>query len=306
MTRKRHSGGEARGEHSPHLQHHFDTPVQQYDSAKMGMWLFLATEVLLFSGLFCAYAVYRANHPEVFIYASTFLDTPMGALNTCVLLFSSLTAAWAVRAAQLGQKNLLVGLLAVTILCACGFMGIKYVEYSHKWKHGLLWGERYAPVEHADAADHGDPAAGHGDQGGLEGETDGGAGEMMERSDATGSGEEGSAAPAVLAAPRRAAVGPGGLADAALDNPDFSKDDIVPLKPDPHNVNLFFSVYFGMTGLHAIHVLAGVIVLVWLMIRSARGAFGPQYYTPIELGALYWHLVDLIWIFLFPLLYLIG
>ena len=78
---------------TPHLQHHFDTPAQQYDSAKLGMWLFLATEVLLFGGLFCAYAVYRANHPEVFVWAHHLLDTTLGAINTVVLLTSSLTMA---------------------------------------------------------------------------------------------------------------------------------------------------------------------------------------------------------------------
>ena len=94
----------------PHLAHHFDTPRQQYESSKTGMWLFLSTEILLFSGLFCAYAVYRANHPDVFIYAHQFLDKRLGGLNTLVLIFSSLTAAWAVRAAQLNQRRLLIGL----------------------------------------------------------------------------------------------------------------------------------------------------------------------------------------------------
>ncbi len=292
MIRKRNSGGEGQGAHHPNLAHHFDRPVQQYDAAKMGMWLFLATEILLFSGLFCAYAVYRANHPDVFIYASTFLDTPLGALNTCVLLFSSLTAAWAVRAAQLGQKNLLVGLLAVTLLCAFGFLGIKYVEYSHKWKHGLLWGERYAPEEHGEVSGH---------------EADAAAAAHADPADDHASEEDaGGSAPPIPATPKRAAVGPGGLTDAALDDPGETKEEVVTTPVDPHNVNLFFSVYFGMTGLHALHVLAGMVVFCWLMIRAMRGTFGPRYFTPIELGALYWHLVDLIWIFLFPLLYLIS
>ena len=89
-----------------HLAHHFDTPAQQFSSAKLGMWLFLATEILLFGGLFCAYAVYRSNHPEIFIYAHRYLDRNLGAVNTAILLASSFTMAWAVRAAQLGRAAL--------------------------------------------------------------------------------------------------------------------------------------------------------------------------------------------------------
>src|SRR5664279_2075427 len=82
-------------EHPKFLAHHFETPVQQFDAGKLGVWLFLTTEILLFSGLFCAYSVYRANHPEVFAYAHLYLDKNLGALNTIVLIFSSLTMAWA-------------------------------------------------------------------------------------------------------------------------------------------------------------------------------------------------------------------
>ena len=147
----------AHGEHGhpSQLQHHFDTPVQQYDSGKLGMWLFLATEILLFGGLFVAYAVYRASHPEVFAYAHTFLDTNLGAINTVILLCSSLTMAWAVRAAQLNQQRLLVLLLCLTLLGAGGFLGIKYVEYKAKWEHGLLWARSYDPTHHGPSADPG-------------------------------------------------------------------------------------------------------------------------------------------------------
>src|SRR5688572_17166622 len=130
---------------NPHLAHHFDTPQQQFDAGKMGIWLFLLTEVLFFAGLFCAYTVYRAIRPEVFVYAHYFLDTKLGAVNTCVLLISSLTAAWAVRNAQLRQQKLLMINIAVTIACACTFMVVKYFEYSHKVHDGLLWGPNFAP-----------------------------------------------------------------------------------------------------------------------------------------------------------------
>src|SRR5690349_739705 len=98
-------GGHGHGspDQYPFLAHHFDTPQQQFDAGKLGIWLFLLTEVLFFAGLFVAYSVYRAMRPEVFVYAHYFLDTKLGAVNTCVLLLSSLTAAWSVRNAQLRQ-----------------------------------------------------------------------------------------------------------------------------------------------------------------------------------------------------------
>src|SRR6185369_12286735 len=111
------------------------------------IWLFLLTEVLFFAGLFCAYTVFRSMHPEVFVYAHYFLDTKLGALNTCVLLISSLTAAWAVRNAQLAEKKMLMLNIVVTIGCACTFMCVKYVEYSHKYHDGLLPGHNFQPKE---------------------------------------------------------------------------------------------------------------------------------------------------------------
>src|SRR6188474_2407245 len=112
-----HAGGSHAHGDGPHLAHHFDTYQQQFDAGKLGIWLFLLTEVLFFSGLFCAYTVYRGMHPEVFVYAHYFLNTTMGAINTCVLLISSLTAAWAVRNAQLAQRKLLVLNIIITIAC---------------------------------------------------------------------------------------------------------------------------------------------------------------------------------------------
>src|SRR5690606_34103579 len=115
--------GEAdHGHHNPYLAHHFDTPAQQFESGKLGMWLFLIQEILFFSGLFCAYAVYRANRPEIFVYAHQFLDVNMGAIDTGVLILSSLTAAWAVRCAQLNQKRGLILNLVITLVCAFTFM----------------------------------------------------------------------------------------------------------------------------------------------------------------------------------------
>ena len=137
----------------PFLAHHFGSAKQQFDAGKLGIWLFQITEVLFFSGLFCAYAVYRRLHPEAFANADQYLDVTLGATNTAILIFSSLTMAWAVRAAQLGQTRLLLGLLTVTLSCASLFLGVKAVEYSHKWDEGVLWADYFNPTTgHAESS----------------------------------------------------------------------------------------------------------------------------------------------------------
>src|SRR5687767_752985 len=135
-----HDGGGAHHAHDPHLAHHFDTPEQQFASNKLGMWVFLATEILMFGGLFCAYAVYRHNHPEVFAYAHHFLSKTLGGINTVVLITSSLTMAWAVRASQLGRQSVLWMCLAATLLGGFGFMAIKAIEYKSKWDEHVFVG----------------------------------------------------------------------------------------------------------------------------------------------------------------------
>jgi cytochrome c oxidase subunit 3 len=279
---------------NPYQQHHFETPAQQFDSAKLGMWLFLATEILLFGGLFCAYAVYRGNHPEVFLWAHHLLDTKLGAINTVVLLTSSLTMAWAVRCAQLEYRKGLAVLLALTFLGGCGFMGIKYVEYESKWKHGLLWGKRFGPDEHYVAEHFGETSgAAHASDGEPHVEKTPPPFQLLPPQPAGAPGEfvvQRSSIPL-------AAVGPAGRA---------SENPVTPeIEARPSNVHVFFGIYFLMTGLHGLHVLAGMGVLAWLFRRALRGDFSSAYFTPVDLGGLYWHLVDLIWIFLFPLLYLI-
>ncbi len=125
-------------DHPPFLAHHFDTPEQQFDSGKLGIWLFLVQEVLFFSGMFCAYAIFRALRPEVFEGCSQFLNTQLGAINTIVLLFSSLTMALAVRCSQVEDHKGLTRSLTATLCCATIFLGVKAIEYSHKWGMGLL------------------------------------------------------------------------------------------------------------------------------------------------------------------------
>ena len=295
------SSGHGEGGHPEVLQHHFETPEQQFTSGKLGMWLFLATEILLFAGLFCAYAVYRGIHPEVFIYAHHFLDTNLGAINTGVLLFSSLTMAAGVRAAQLGQKKLLVILLSITILCGFGFLGIKYVEYSHKIHDGLLWGKNYNPTVHGEI---------HEGEAGVEAVAapEGGA---VEASDETAPTATETGTAAVAEEPDTDGgfrVEPSLIPDAAAGpagTVDLDAEVVEELEISPANVHIFFGIYYLMTGLHGIHVVIGMLAIGWVLRRSMRGEFGPAYYTPVDLVGLYWHLVDLIWIFLFPLLYLI-
>jgi cytochrome c oxidase subunit 3 len=217
------------------LAHHFDDMRAQLEATRFGVWLFLASEVLFFGGLFTAYGVFRGNHPELFRYAHHFLDWRLGALNTAVLIGSSLSAAWAVRAAQLGRGRALRISVAVTILLALAFMTVKYLEYSHKLHNGVGWGASCRPSAE------------------------------------------------ILAS----------LPDAAR------------ALPVPKQLGTFFAVYYLMTGLHGIHVLVGIGLFAWIFRRARAGHFGPGYYGPVDAVALYWHLVDLVWIYLFPLFYLI-
>ena len=237
------ASGSAADHHDDHhgkwgswLAHHFDTPVQQFESAKLGMWLFLAQEVLFFSGLFVAYGVFRLNYPEAFEAGSAQLDRIIGGGNTCVLLVSSFTAAMAVRSAQLGDRKQTSLHLIITIVCAFAFLVVKYFEYGAKIDHGLLPGSLWHPH-----LDHIHPW--------VEGAT-----------------------------------------------------TVTALPPKTH---IFFGIYFILTGLHGLHVAIGIGVLAWILLRNQRGDFTPAYWTPVDIAALYWHLVDLVWIFLFPLLYLI-
>lgn len=215
-----------------HVAHHFDSADTQFDAGKMGVWMFLVTEVLLFGGLFAAFFVYRAWYFDAFVDAHLRLDKVMGGVNTVVLLTSSLTMALAIRAAQTNKKGLTVGLLAVTLACAAGFLGIKYFEYAHKVHDGLI--------------------------------------------------------------PFRIALEDGSLKDlftATFTHPES---------------RVFFAIYFMMTGIHGIHVIIGMGLITWVLVKAKKGQFSSRYYAPLEGVGLYWHLVDLVWIFVFPLLYLVG
>lgn len=322
------------GEHAKHpfLAHHFETPAQQFDSSKLGMWLFLATEVLFFGGLFVAYAVLRNRFPEVFSYASHYLSTTMGGINTCVLIVSSLTMASAVYFAQRSRKRAMLVCLWLTMAGAAAFMVIKYFEYTHKIHEHLVWGSTfYVPPDHEIAVIEGSheiaaPAAVA--QGGASSHAT--AATSHAASTSTDSVGEVLAPAAMLAAGgspsfvgapltelsavKPASRGPLGVAlSGSTDAAPHGSETIAEGHPSAHledatmpaNVHLFFAVYYAMTGLHGVHVLVGMVVIGMLIYRGMRGDFNSNFYTPVDLVGLYWHIVDLIWIFLFPLFYLI-
>lgn len=225
-----------------HHAHHFPSARHEAETAKLGMWIFLATEILLFSGLFMAYAAFRYTHADTFKTVHHLLDWKLGAVNTMVLIFSSLTMALAVRASQLSKQTQAVGYLSLTLVCGAAFLVVKYFEYTHKIELGTLPG----------GGDHG------------------------------------------LWKPDYAAL-------AAEHGAQFVEK--LKTVEAPH---LFMGLYFLMTGLHGLHVLIGMVVIAWVLLRTMRGDFSSKYFFPVENVGLYWHLVDLIWIYLFPLLYLVG
>jgi cytochrome c oxidase subunit 3 len=208
-----------------HLAHHFDSPAQQHEAATLGMWMFLATEILFFGGVLTAYAVYRNAFGAAFAEGSKQLITWVGAVNTAVLLSSSLTMALSVYFARVNRRELLVACVGLTIVFGTAFLAIKFTEYAIDYREKLIPGLRWEP--------EGIPAS--------------------------------------------------------LD----------------HGAQLFFLFYFILTGLHAVHMFIGMGLLVYLLVGARRGRFSSDYFTPVEVIGLYWHFVDIVWIFLFPLLYLI-
>lgn len=203
------------------LAEQFADADQQYEASQLGMWTFLATEVLFFGGLFMAYILYRHLYPEGFAIGSRHTNLLYGTLNTAILLTSSLTMALAVHAAQESKTKSTVRCLLLTLLFAVGFLVVKGFEYHEDFVKKLVPG------------------------------------------------------------------------------PDFNRTL-------PSHAEMFFWLYWAMTGLHAIHVTVGVGLLSVITVLAKRGRFSSRYYTPVEVSGLYWHFVDLVWIFLYPLLYLIG
>ena len=201
----------------------YETIEQQHESYLVGMWTFLVTEILFFGGMFLVYVLYRTTFSKEWAAMSTELDFWWGGLNTAVLLISSFFVAMAVRCAQLKRIRAQLNYVGLTIVCAFGFLVVKYIEYSGKIEHNMFpnW---------------------------------------------------------AFVAPEGVEVGP---------------------------ARLFMSLYFAMTGLHGVHVLAGIIVFVVLILMVRAKAPSISDHIPTEMIGLYWHFVDLVWIFLYPLFYLI-
>lgn len=333
-------------EHAPFIAHHFYTAEQQFDSGKLGIWLFLVTEVLFFGGLFVAYIIYRYNRPEVFINAHVHLDTLLGGLNTIVLLFSSLTMAWGVRAAQLGDNKTTAISVLITMICAALFLGVKAVEYSHKWDLGLLPGNMFSYDPHA-KHDHplisnyllllcipfaivlvmtlvasvlnlktGKALVGR-FYGGLAitmiGFFAGVLVGVVWNANATkhdDHADDHHAAVAIDDSVRLVAHFSDDIAAKAPVETDgtatVAAEVTTPADyPIDKTLGVFFSIYYCMTGLHAIHIIGGIIALSWIFYRSLAAHWRSDYFGPVDYVGLYWHLVDLIWIYLFPLMYLI-
>jgi cytochrome c oxidase subunit III len=212
--------------------HHFGNAEQEFSAAKLGFWIFLCTELLMFGGLFVGFIYYRTFLAETFLAAHHTLSKPLGVVNTVVLITSSLTMALAIRSAMVNKQKQMMAFLWITLICASAFMVIKLgFEWPAKFAHGTLPG-KFFDTEHA-----------------------------------------------VQAYPFL----------AGLESPQ-----------------IFYSLYFVMTGLHGIHVIIGMGLILALILRGMRGEFYSGFYTPLEITGLYWHFVDLVWIFLFPLFYLVG
>jgi cytochrome c oxidase subunit III len=208
-----------------HFAHHFKDAEHEYQSSKEGIWLFMVTEILMFGGLFVAYSIFHNIYPEMFAEGASSLNWKMGFTNTLVLITSSLTMALGIYYIQVNKPKIAAMNLAMTILCGCIFMVIKYMEYTHKFHLGLF---------------------------------------------------------------------PGKFLDVAQVHAQHA------------NLGLYYGFYYCMTGLHGVHVLIGMGLIAWVLFRTLRGDFRPDYFTAVEGVGIFWHIVDLIWIFLFPLLYLVG
>ena len=210
-------------ETSSSIAHQFGDAQQQSVASTLGMWVFLITEVMFFGGLFAGFFVYVVAYTPAFAQGSKHLDLALGSINTVVLIGSSATMAFAVRNAQLGRRTQLLLFLVLTMALGLLFLGIKAVEYTHKFHERLVPG------------------------------------------------------------------------------PLFRVEN-----PVSQHVQLFFSFYFAMTGMHALHMVVGIGILLYLFIQASRGRYSTSYFTPVEVSGLYWHFVDVVWIFLFPTLYLVA
>jgi cytochrome c oxidase subunit 3 len=206
-----------------HVAEQFDDAEQQRLASELGIWVFLATEVMFFGGMILAYTAFRYLHPVGFSHGSRELSVAIGGINTGVLLISSFTVVLAVHAARTGARRLLLVSLVATMVLGTVFLGFKAYEWWHHYHEGFVPGIHFTY---------------------------------------TG--------------------------------------------PDAPGVGLFFWLYFALTGVHAVHLTIGIGVMAVMTVLAWRGHFSPAYHNPVEIAGLYWHFVDVVWIFLLPILYLVG
>jgi len=274
--------------HEPGLQHQFEDMGQQEESVSIGMWMFLVQEIMFFGGLFSAYLVFRSKYPMAFAAGSNHLDAFWGGLNTLVLIVSSLTMALTVFFAQRNKRNMQVIMILLTMGFGATFLVVKVIEYTDKYNHGLVpvtgWNKKTPPAaeEHAPK-----PCWEHSTEEHVyvnpKGEF-----QFPDCSLAKLAEEEG-----FLTESEK--IGYYNPSTGQIDGNKFRD-----------KVRIFYYLYFVMTGLHALHMIVGLGLMAWLLFAAWRGDFSFQYYAPVEMSGLYWHFVDIVWIFLFPLLYLLG
>lgn len=254
--------------HPSVLKHHFDNLEQQHAAERLGMWMFLVTEVMFFGGLFVAYTAYRYYYPHEFEYASSHLILWIASVNTALLITSSLTMTFAIRAAQKGQKKALASYLWLTFALGAGFMGLKgleyYQDYEERYVPGRLFAQEYARAEQELAGVSAAEAEKYQFKGGQQ----------------------------------------HWAQDLARHNHGKPPGDVGRISPE--RVQLFLCFYYIMTAIHGLHILIGLGCILWLLNETYRNKIPPQNYSTVEVVSLYWHLVDMIWLFLMPLLYLAG
>jgi cytochrome c oxidase subunit 3 len=283
--------------HPPGLQHQFEDMKQQEESVSIGMWMFLVQEIMFFGGLFTVYLVFRSKFPMAFAAGSNHLDAFWGGLNTLVLIVSSLTMALTVYYAQKGNRNMQVILIIATMFFGCVFLGVKVVEYTDKYEHGLVpvtgWNKKIKAGEHTSTGSLTLP---------FETRVYASEAAAAEEHKPNPRGEFQIAAKD-LELPKMAEQG-GFLTES--ERLGYYSNGVLDPNKFRDKVRMFFWIYFVMTGLHALHMIVGLGLMTWLLWKAWSGIFSHDYFAPVEMSGLYWHFVDIVWIFLFPLLYLLG
>ena len=282
--------------HQPGLQHQFEDMKQQEESVSIGMWMFLVQEIMFFGGLFTVYLVFRSRYPMAFAAGSNHLNAFWGGLNTLVLIVSSLTMALTVYYAQKGNRNMQVILILATMFFGAVFLGVKAIEYTDKYTHGVVpvtgWNKRVKedPSAHHETkpcweVDHNAPEVQHPNPRGE-----------FQWTDCSLAYQEW----------QKMQKDPEGGYLTHAEMIGYFSNGQIDANKFRDKVRIFYWIYFVMTGLHALHMVVGLGLMTWLLWRAWLGVFSHDYFAPVEMSGLYWHFVDIVWIFLFPLLYLLG